>query len=66
MPYKVDSSRTAPRKNWIIPDLIKLCNIKSKLYKKFKLNPIAVNIKVSVIIKKILLGRLNKSTIKLC
>ena len=46
MPDKVNSSRIAPRQNWITPDLIRLCNLKSKLYKKYKRNPNVVNVRL--------------------
>ena len=37
------SRRCSPRNEWITPGVIKCCNTKSKLYKKFKINPSKLN-----------------------
>jgi Reverse transcriptase (RNA-dependent DNA polymerase)/Endonuclease-reverse transcriptase len=44
-PYesKKHSSRQLPRHEWITPGLIKSCNTKSRLYKKYRTNPTIMN-----------------------
>ena len=37
------SGKKCPKQPWITPALIKSCNVKSKLYKKYQMNPSTVN-----------------------